>query len=148
MHKILFLFFLSVASILAQPATSHATDIGALRQQVMAVEAGFARSMAERDLAKFETFVAEDAVFFAKGGVLRGKKAIVAEWAPRFAGSVAPFSWAPETVEVLESGDLALSSGPVFDPSGKRYATFTSIWKLQKDGRWQIVFDKGNPVCP
>jgi ketosteroid isomerase-like protein len=148
MYKIVFLFCLSAVSILAQPATGHAADASTLRQQVMAVEAGFARSMAERNLAKFETFVAEDAVFFSKGGVLRGKKAIMAEWAPRFAAAEAPFSWAPETVEVLESGDLALSSGPVFDPSGKKIATFTSIWKLQKDGRWLIVFDKGNPVCP
>ena len=55
----------------------------------------------------------------------------------------APFSWAPEQVEVLESGTLALSSGPVWDPKGKQFATFTSIWRLEAPGVWRIVFDKG-----
>ena len=31
----------------------------------------------------------------------------------------APFSWQPETVEVLASGTLAISSGPVKDTNGK-----------------------------
>ena len=59
----------------------------------------------------------------------------------------APFSWQPDTVEVLESGNLALSSGPVFDPAGKKFATFTSIWRQDAPGVWRIVFDKGNPEC-
>jgi hypothetical protein len=51
-------------------------------------------------------------------------------------------------VEVLDSGDLALSSGPVRDASGKLIATFTSIWRREAPATWRIVFDKGNPVCP
>jgi len=45
---------------------------------------------------------------------------------------------------VLESGNLALSTGPVRDPSGKVTGSFTSIWRQEKPGVWRIVFDKGN----
>jgi ketosteroid isomerase-like protein len=59
----------------------------------------------------------------------------------------APFSWEPAEVEVLASGALALSSGPVRDPHGKLIGRFMSIWRLEAPGQWRVVFDKGSPVC-
>jgi uncharacterized protein (TIGR02246 family) len=115
--------------------------------QVRAAEAAFAGTMARRDSATFGTYVADDAVFVGSRGPLRGRDSIVAGWRPFFAGPAAPFSWAPEMVEVLASGTLALSSGPVFDPTGKRIGTFNSIWRRDADGRWRVVFDKGCPAC-
>ena len=56
----------------------------------------------------------------------------------------APFSWKPERVEVLDSGKLALSTGPVYDPDGKRIGSITSIWRREAPGTWRIVFDKGD----
>ena len=50
-------------------------------------------------------------------------------------------------IEVLASGTLALSSGAVRDPAGKRIGTFNSIWRRESDGRWRVVFDKGCPAC-
>jgi hypothetical protein len=47
----------------------------------------------------------------------------------------------------VNSGTLALSTGPVFDPQGKRTGTFTSTWKLEKDGEWRVVLDSGCPPC-
>ena len=47
--------------------------------------------------------------------------------------------------QVRESGTLAISSGPVRDPSGKRTGTFNSIWRLESPGVWKIIFDKGCP---
>ena len=63
------------------------------------------------------------------------------------AGAVLAFSWAPAEVEVLDSGTLAMTSGPVYDPSGTRTGTFTSVWRAEKDGSWKIVLDKGCPPC-
>ena len=72
----------------------------------------------------------------------------MATWWKRFyEGPAAPFSWEPEQVEVLASGTLALSTGPVHDPSGKLIGRFSSIWRLEAPGRWRIIFDKGNDVC-
>jgi ketosteroid isomerase-like protein len=59
----------------------------------------------------------------------------------------APFSWEPSEVVVLASGNLALSSGPVRDPSGRIVATFTSVWRQEAPGEWRVIFDKGNDVC-
>jgi ketosteroid isomerase-like protein len=123
------------------------TSAAALADEVRAAETAFAATMAARDHGRFTAFVADEALFFGRQGVLRGKDAVAAGWEPFFAGEKAPFSWAPEIVEVLDSGMLALSSGPVRAPDGKQIATFNSIWRREADGRWRVVFDKGCPVC-
>jgi len=48
----------------------------------------------------------------------------------------------------LDSGTLALSSGPVRDPTGKVVARFNSIWRQEPGGVWRVVFDKGSPLPP
>ena len=45
--------------------------------------------------------------------------------------------------QVLDSGTLAISSGPVKDPDGNIIGTFNSIWRCRSDGSRRIVFDKG-----
>ena len=86
-------------------------------------------------------------LFWRDPSRLRGRQVVADAWKRFYDKPEAPFSWKPETVEVLDSGTLALSSGPVFDPAGKNVATFTSIWRLEAPGTWRIVFDKGNDVC-
>ncbi|WP_321393759.1 hypothetical protein [Emcibacter sp.] len=54
----------------------------------------------------------------------------------------------PETVLILESGHLALSTGPVRTPDGRHVANYSSVWRKNADGQWKIVFDKGYPECP
>ena len=122
-------------------------DIAELSRQVADTERAFARTMADRNHAAFVAFLAPDAIFFSGAKPLRGRQAVADAWKRFYDKPEAPFSWKPETVEVLDSGTLALSSGPVFDPAGKNVATFTSIWRLEAPGTWRIVFDKGNDVC-
>jgi ketosteroid isomerase-like protein len=123
-----------------------ADDIKALAQQVRVAENGFAKSMADRDLTAFASFIGADAVFFGDGA-LRGRDAVVAGWKAFFERPAAPFSWSSESVEVLDSGTLAHSSGPVLDPKGNRIGTFNSIWRREPDGSWKVVFDKGCDAC-
>lgn len=118
------------------------------QRDVEATERAFAHTMAVRDFAAFQTFIADEAVFFGGEQPLRGKAAIAAHWRRYFDGPAAPFSWEPARVEVLDSGDLALSTGPVRDADGKAIAAFNSIWRRQSSGAWRIVFDKGSDVCP
>jgi ketosteroid isomerase-like protein len=92
-------------------------------------------------------FLSDEAVFFGPQGAQRGKATVAAAWKPFFDGPQPPFSWDPEQVEVLESGTLGISSGPVKDPQGKRVGTFNSIWRKEAGGAWKIVFDKGCPPC-
>ncbi len=135
-------------SLLCFPiANAQAQNRQALARQVFAAESAFARTLAARDSQAFTTYVAVDAVFFGRRGTLQGRAAVEAGWQPFFEGPAAPFSWSPQVVEVLESGTLALSSGPVQDPTGRQIGTFNSIWRRDADGQWRVVFDKGCPVC-
>ena len=110
--------------------------------ELRATERGFAKTMVDRDLEAFASFLAEDTVFLG-GAPLRGKAAVVEGWKRFYEAEQPPFSWEPETVVVLESGRLGLSTGPVHDPEGTRIGTFNSIWQRDPTGAWKIVFDKG-----
>jgi ketosteroid isomerase-like protein len=133
------------AAVLAVCAACVQGSLETRRAEVFAAERAFARSMAERDFAAFGRYVAEDCVFFADVA-LRGREAVLAAWRPFFDGAQAPFSWEPDQVEVLASGDLALSTGLVRNPAGAVTARFNTIWQRQPDGRWLVVFDKGGPA--
>ena len=124
-----------------------APDLAALRAEVVATERAFARTMVDRDFAAFSSFIADDAVFFSGAKTLRGKAEVVAAWKKLYEKKEPPFSWAPEHVEVQDSGKLALSTGPVLDPSGKLAGTFTSVWRQSAPGTWRIIFDKGDDAC-
>jgi ketosteroid isomerase-like protein len=134
-----------VTLVTSSAATAH-EDLATLTAQVRSTEIAFAKTMADRDLAAFGRFLAPDAVFVDQP-VARGPAAIIAAWKELYAAPQAPFSWAPEEVEVLDSGKLALTSGPVFDPKGERIGRFTSVWRRERDGHWRIVLDHGCPAC-
>ena len=126
---------------------AQADTVDELAARVAEVERAFAATMAARDFDAFGSFLAEETIFFAGETPLRGKETVAEAWKGFFDGPEAPFAWAPETVVVLDSGNLALSSGPVTNPAGERFATFQSVWRLEEDGEWRIVFDKGSRYC-
>jgi ketosteroid isomerase-like protein len=131
----------------ALTASAQEPDRAQLVQQVEDTERAFAATMADRDFDAFTSFLSDEAIFFSGDKPLRGKQQIGDAWKAFFQEPGAPFSWTPETVVVLDSGSLALSTGPVLDPDGKHVATFSSIWRRGPDGDWRIVFDKGSDVC-
>jgi ketosteroid isomerase-like protein len=149
------LLLTAAAAIAAACASSDMTSSttmpsnAELKREVADTERAFAKTMADRDHAAFVVFLADEAVFFSgpAGAPLRGKREIAERWARFYEKPQAPFSWEPDQVEVLDSGHLALSSGPVHNPQGKLIARFTSIWRREGPGTWRIVFDKGSEVC-
>jgi ketosteroid isomerase-like protein len=141
LHRSVFI----VALLLAATSAAAQSQLETRRAEVFAAERAFARSMADRDFAAFGRYVAEDSVFFGGSTALRGREAVLAAWRGFFEGPTAPFSWDPDQVEVLASGNLALSTGLVKNPEGVVTARFNSIWQRQPDGRWLVVFDKGGP---
>jgi ketosteroid isomerase-like protein len=136
-----------VAGVLALAVSANAETNAELKEQVRRTEIAFAKTMADRNAAAFASFLADEAVFLSNTGVSRGARQVAERWKGFFEGAKAPFSWAPDVVEVLDSGTLAMSSGPVLDPSGKRIGTFNSVWRRDGTGPWKIVIDKGCPPC-
>ena len=137
---------LSLAILLSGCATSPPQPLvtgEAAREQVAATERAFAKSMADRDFKAFGALVSNDTVFFSGPKPLHGKQAVLNFWERFFKDPKPPFSWEPVLVEVLESGTLARSSGPVHDPQGKLAGCFNSIWRQEAPARWRIVFDHG-----
>jgi ketosteroid isomerase-like protein len=118
-----------------------------LKKQVADAERAFAATMKARDHAAFKSFVSDEAVFMSKSGSLRGKDAVAKAWRPYYDKPEAPFSWEPDEIEVVESGTLAYSGGPVYDPGGKVVGRFNSIWRLEAPGTWKVIFDRGSEVC-
>lgn len=137
-----------VLALFAADAGAAAPTNAELKQQVTDTERAFAASMKARDHAAFSSFLSDEAVFFNDPAPpMRGKEAVARGWKRFFDKPAAPFSWEPDQVEVLDSGTLAISGGPVYDPSGKLVSRFSSIWRLEAPGRWRIVFDRGSDVC-
>lgn len=141
--------FLLVSLLLWTLTNTRASDDGtdALEQQVERTELAFAQTMANRDFEAFKTYLDPETVFFSGDEPMRGRAVVAERWQPYFESPAAPFSWRPESVQVLDSGHLAFSSGPVYDHSGKRIATFHSVWRRDSDSEWRIVFDKGSKFC-
>ncbi len=150
-NRILMALLLNVGAVLALSMPASASDtakqsLAELTEQVRATEIAFAKTLADRDVKTFTSMIAPDVIWLGDRP-LRGPAAVLASWQPFFEGPKAPFSWAPEIVEVQEGGKLALSTGPVMNPEGKRVGTYTSIWRREKSGKWLIIFDRGCPAC-
>ena len=137
----------AVAPVLLAGCATPPPELISLGEQVRAAETAFAASMAARDFAAFSSFVAADATFVNAGKPLRGKEAVLMHWQRFFREPQAPFSWKPEIVEVLSSGHLAHSEGPVSSPEGKVVARYYSTWRRDPSGAWKVVLDNGYDVC-
>jgi len=114
-------------------------------------EIGFSIAAQERDPARFATFIDADARFVGST-VTRGIGAIVEAWGAYLAPDGPTIIWRPQFVEVLDDGRLALTRGPYRVRSvaedgsiTERWGTFNSVWRLNTDGQWRIVFDAGTP---
>jgi ketosteroid isomerase-like protein len=119
--------------------------------EVRCAEIRFSLAAEARDPDAFRSQLDPDARF-AGSEVFRGPEAIVTAWAPFFSPDGPRIAWRPQVVEVLDSGDLALTRGPYrLETVGKdgeaivRWGTFNSIWRRGADQTWRVVFDAGGP---
>jgi ketosteroid isomerase-like protein len=136
----------SVASAATEPAWPPADVIARRVEEARAAETAFAAAFAARDAAAFRRSLAADTIWMGKEA-LNGPDAVMAAWAGYLSSPKPPFSWAPDLVLVLPTGDLARTTGPVIDPDGKVVARFQSVWRRKPAGGWEIVFDFGTEVC-
>lgn len=130
--------------LVSMPAAADLAD------DVRCREIGFSKSVESQDHESFASFIDPDARFVS-AGVNRTREAIADAWNVFFTGDLPSIKWRPIVVEVLESGDLALSRGPYRiidrDEDGEireGWGTFNSVWRLTADGEWLVVFDAGS----
>ena len=147
MFPIRLIFLTCLVLFMSSAVSSDLPEMKEPAEYVRETELRFAETMELRDFEGFKSYLSEEAVFFSETRVLRGKQQIATAWEPYFKEPAAPFLWDPDTAEVLESGTLALSTGPVRDANGKQLGTFMSIWRLEDTNKWRIIFDKGSKAC-
>lgn len=124
-----------------------------LSDDVRCREIGFSKSAEERNIEAFRSFIDADARFVSNT-VLRGVDAVAEAWAVFFTEDGPSIRWRPQIIEVLDNGTLALSRGPyrvtAKDADGnlvENWGTFNSVWRLNDDGEWRVVFDAGSPAA-
>ena len=122
-----------------------------VQDDVRCHEISFSLAAEHRDIEAFSAFLDPDARFVGNS-VLNGVEQITTAWSVFFEEDGPSIKWRPQFVEVLEDGTLALTRGPYhmvsIDDDGNpvdTWGTFNSVWRLQEDGRWSIVFDAGSP---
>jgi uncharacterized protein (TIGR02246 family) len=135
---------LLLLAAVAAPAFADPAD------EVRCREIGFSKSVEAQDHERFATFIDPDARFVGNK-VDRSREAIAEAWRVFFTGDLPSIKWRPQFIEVLESGDLALSRGPyrIIDRNEQGemtegWGTYNSVWRLNADGKWLIVFDAGS----
>jgi ketosteroid isomerase-like protein len=121
-----------------------------LADQVRCREIGFSISAETRNAESFVSFIDPDARFVGSS-VAQGPAAIAAAWNVFLTDGGPTIKWRPQFVEVLEDESLALTRGPyrmiTTGENGdetEHWGTFNSVWRLQADGDWNVVFDAGS----
>lgn len=144
MMKILVSTLVCLAAIAAHADLDH---------DVRCREIGFSQSAESRDMQAFRSFIDADARFVSSE-VYRGVDAVATAWTVFFTEPGPAIKWRPQIVEVLDNGTLALSRGPYRvvsqDADGnvvESWGTFNSIWRINDDGQWRVVFDAGSPAA-
>jgi len=134
----------AAALVLLTATTAFASDADDVRN----TEIAFAKAFADRDVAKFTSYMNDDTTFLSARNTMAGKAEIMKVWSDYFKDKTPPFSWKPERVVTNAAGDIGLSTGPVYDAAGNHVVNFSSVWRKQSDGTWKIAFDgPGSPVC-
>jgi ketosteroid isomerase-like protein len=116
-------------------------------------EASFAASVAEHDAQAFSEHLAPGAVFLnGRPPHFEGNAAVIAGWDDIVKGESLLLRWHPEYVAVGGDGRTAVSRGPftMEDPDVNaaarfRIGVFQSVWILDADGSWRVMFDGGGP---
>jgi uncharacterized protein (TIGR02246 family) len=126
-------------------------------QAVKDVEAAWVKGMATKDADKFASYLAEDACGLYPGaGILNGKAAIKAAFAPYFADPNFSLTFESTRAMASKGGDMVYSQGTytmtLTNPKTKKPMTgkgkYLTVYTKQADGSWKVVADTYNSDSP
>jgi ketosteroid isomerase-like protein len=141
------LAILLVVGVASQSAAQAPAARKAAESAMLKADRDFNQAMAERDIKRFLSFVAEDATFNTD----RGRAAVEKAWAPFFTADGPKLTWAPTKAESLVGADIGITIGTwerrtkAADGTTKTIrGQYLTVWQKQKDGSWQAAYDNGS----
>lgn len=128
-----------------QPADTRADH----EREIRALAAEWSSAAEARHAEHFASFYADDGMLPLPGApAIRGREAIEAAVRQMMAAPGFHLTFAPESVEVARSGDLAAEKGAyrftTNDAQGypkTEAGKYVVVWKKQADGRWKVLYD-------
>jgi ketosteroid isomerase-like protein len=126
------------------------------RAAVRQADASRCAAVADRDLARFLSLLADDFAFFPdQAPVAEGKAAVRELLAPFFDPKGPMLRCDPMTVEVSGSADFAYTTS-TYDEKGaaaersptRGHGKYVTIWKKARGGAWKVAVDIGNREPP
>lgn len=118
-------------------------------KEIIAAETAFEKMAAEKGLAQAFWFFADDNAVIKRGNdsLIRGRDNI-RHFYSRELFTKASIKWAPDFVDVSESGDMGYTYGKYLwqlkTDDGKlneSRGVFHTVWKKQHNGEWKFVWD-------
>lgn len=147
---LIFAGLLAGSGVSAAEPVSDAAD--SARCQVWQRELDFAKSVADHDAIAFAEHLHPQTVFGMERKPSVGREKIVADWQGIIDGSALKLEWYPDAVAVGGDGRTAYSSGPALYQDPKtgtyRHGRFRTVWQVDEDGAWRVIFDDGNRPEP
>lgn len=140
-----------ITTLLCSNCTNHAEYQGnpaIWKQEIIDAEKAFNEMAQSQSIAKaFEEFAAHDGVIKRGNNIIQGKKKIGDYHAAAFEKGTT-LTWAPDFVDVSNSGDLGYTYGTYtytsLDSLGNKVESqgiFHTVWKRQENGEWRFVWD-------
>lgn len=150
MRNVVFLFIVSAVlfNSCKYKVNTH-TDKEALKQEIADAEKAFEKMAAEKGIEEaFWFFAGNNAVIKRQNdSLIKGRDNIRQYYSADFY-KTATVAWAPDFVDVAESGDLGYTYGKYTwsakDSLGQVQefkGVFHTVWKKQEDGNWRYVWD-------
>jgi uncharacterized protein (TIGR02246 family) len=136
----------------APPPDTRAEDEAAIR----AAETSWSQAAGAKDLDRFVSYYAPDAVVLAPNAPMASDPAAIRKLIGELMAMPGfSISWGPTKVEVARSGDIGYAIGTyamtMTGPDGKPMedkGKYTTTWKKQADGSWKAVVDMFNTDMP
>jgi uncharacterized protein (TIGR02246 family) len=135
------------------PPDTRAADLQAVKN----VEAAWIGDVVNKDADKFVSYFAEDGSGLYPGaGILNGKAAIKAAFAPYFADPNFSLTFQSTRAMASKGGDMVYSQGTytmtMTNPKTKKPMTdkgkYLTVYTKQADGSWKAVADTYNSDSP
>jgi uncharacterized protein (TIGR02246 family) len=141
----------------AQQSSPAAVDNRAQGEaEIRALDADWSKAAQAKDLQKIMTFYADTASMLEPGAsIAKGRDEIQKRWQATFAAPGSSLTFAPTSITVASSGDLAYDLGTYdFTAPGKKgkpqtmKGIYVVVWAKQPGAGWRVILDGPTSTTP